>query len=102
MQAYAASRRAAEPLLFFGDRPYSAAFYSRGHAERIGTVAALAQRLAEPGPAYVAVKSARAGEVPGGLRQTLRDLGSFDGYRLYVHSDPAERARSGSTPAARP
>lgn len=102
VQAYAARRRAAEPLLFFGDRPYSAAFYSRGHAERVVTVAALAQRLAEPGPAYVAVKSARAGEMPGGLRQTLRDLGSFDGYRLYVHSDPAERARSGSTPAARP
>lgn len=102
VQAYAARRRAAEPLLFFGDRPYSAVFYSRGHAERIVTVAALSQRLAEPGPTYVAVKSARAGEMPGALRQSLRDLGTFGGYCLYVHFDPAYRARPGSTPDAWP
>jgi len=85
VRAYAARKRAAEPLLFFGDYPYSAAFYSRGRAERIADAATLSRRLAEVGPAYVVLARSRLRELPADLQQKLRDLGAYGSYCLYVH-----------------
>lgn len=97
VRAYAARQRGAEPLLFFGDYPYSAAFYSRGRAERITDAAILARRLAAIGPAYVALAPARLREMPADLRATLRDLGAYGRYRLYFHA-PSRAARAPGRP----
>lgn len=86
VRAYAARARAAEPLLFFGDYPYSAAFYSRGRAERITDAATLTRRLKTIGPAYIALAPARLRELPADLRATLRDIGAYGRYRLYIHA----------------
>lgn len=86
VHAYAARQRAAEPLLFVGDYPYSAAFYSRGRAEGIADATALARRLNATGPAYVALMPARLRELPADLRATLLDLGTYGRYRLFFHA----------------
>ena len=90
VRAYAAHQRAAEPLLFFGDYPHSAAFYTYGRAERIGDAAVLARRLNAAGAAYVAFRPARLLDLPTDLRATLCDLGAYGRYRLYFHARAAE------------
>lgn len=50
-------------LIFYPERPYSAAFYSRGRAEQISQVAGLRMRLAAQ-PAFLAVKTTEVGSLP--------------------------------------
>lgn len=84
-------RQADAPLLFLGKRPYSAAFYSRGQAELVADDEALTRRLAGTGTAYVAVASERVSRLPADGRRTLRDLGTYGRYKLYLYESMQEK-----------
>ena len=90
MRAWQTQRQADAPLLFLGERPYSAAFYSRGQAERVTDDAALTRRLADTDTAYVVMASERVSRLPADLRRTLRDLGTYGRYRLYRYEPKQE------------
>ncbi len=90
--AWQARGGAGESLLFLGERPYSAAFYSRGKAELVVGDEALTRHLAATGPAYVAMVSELVSGLSAGLRRTLRDLGTYGRYTLYVYEPPLKSA----------
>lgn len=62
------------PLLYYLYRPYSAEFYSRGHAERVDDRVALEARLSVPGLHYVATLSDAYRAMPEGLRSQFEPV----------------------------
>lgn len=77
--------RGGGPLLFLGERPYSAAFYSRGRAELMVGNEALTRHLAGAATAYVVMGEGFGTSLPADLQLTLRDLGTYGRYTLYVY-----------------
>lgn len=90
VRAWQARGGVGEPLLFLGERPYSAAFYSRGRAELMVGDEALTRHLAGTGTAYVAMVSELISGLPADLRRTLRDLGTYGRYKLYLYEPQRE------------
>lgn len=85
--AYEAHRRSAEPLIYVGVRPHSAAFYSAGRAKRAESAAQLSTLLPPEG-AFVAIWSEEAATlriVPGVRADTI---GRFGGHELVRLSAP--------------
>ncbi len=80
-QAYPA-RAADQPLLFIGDLPYSASFYSQGKAKALAGHAELAKRLAQ-GPVFLALTPAQVQELPPELKAILRLQVKAGAYDLY-------------------
>ena len=76
------------PLLFIGDLPYSASFYSQGRAKTVVGNAGLAARLAG-GRAFVALTSAQAQQLTPELKAVLRIQARSGAYDLYS-SEPAQ------------
>ncbi len=72
-----------QPLLFIGDLPYSASFYSGGRATSLANSAALATRLAQA-PLFVALTPAQAIELPADLKARLRLEARSGIYHLYA------------------
>ncbi len=58
-------------LIYYGSRPYSGAFYSRGRAEQVESVIGLEQRLSQRGIEYVVMKPDALRQLPGPLRGAL-------------------------------
>jgi 4-amino-4-deoxy-L-arabinose transferase-like glycosyltransferase len=86
---YDSRRSAGESLVFFRERPLSAAFYSGGRAEQVVYPDELQARLASA-PAYVAVRVQYAGRVPEGIKAGLRSVAHIGEYELYYY-DPESR-----------
>jgi len=70
-------------LLYFGDTPVSAEFYSAGRAQRAGDVPALAAYLADPGLDFVAMRASDAARLPPEQRLRLAAVGHFGEFDLY-------------------
>lgn len=71
------------PLIYLGQRPFSAAFYSRGHAQLEKTPEALVQRL-NTTPAYVAIRSSYLTYMPPALLESLDRLSVHGHFTLFV------------------
>ena len=74
-----------QPLLFVGDLPYSASFYSQGKAKAVATNADLSARLAKSTlvPAFVALTPAQVLELTPELKTGLRLEAKSGIYSLY-------------------
>ena len=77
-------------LIFFPERPYSAAFYSRGRAEQITQASKLLTRLAEQ-PAYLAVETTAVARLPAAVRDHLQAQGQHGDYALFLITDLSVR-----------
>ena len=81
--AYAQQRaRSDSPLIYLRDRPDSAAFYSRGKAQRVDDVAAFEARLSEQPGALFAIRARDLAALPDADTRRLEVLGSFGDFRL--------------------
>ena len=70
------------PLLFLGDLPYSASFYSQGKAKAVAGNAELAARLAQ-GRQFVALTPEQVQALPPELKARLRLEAKSGAYNLY-------------------
>ncbi len=64
------------PLVYFGQRQYSAEFYSRGKAQQVRDVSQLREVLVGPGPIYIATDRSSLEKLPTELRATLTPVTS--------------------------
>ena len=72
-----------QPLLFVGDLPYSASFYSQGKAQSVKTNADLSARLAKA-PAFVALTPAQMLELTPELKAGLHLEAQSGVYSLHI------------------
>ena len=70
-----------QPLIFMGDLPYSASFYSKGKARALPGNAELIQRL-QVGPVYVALNPDQVKTLPPELVSTLKLEATSGAYKL--------------------
>ena len=75
-----------QPLLFMGDLPYSASFYSNGKARALPGNTELAQRINE-GPMFVALNPDQVKSLTPDLRARLKLQASSGAYKLYSISE---------------
>ena len=73
------------PLLFMGDLPYSASFYSQGKAKAVTGNAELATRLAKEG-AFVALNPDQVKELTPALKAALKPEAKSGAFELYSAS----------------
>ena len=71
-----------QPLLFMGDLPYSASFYSQGTARALPGNTELAQRL-QAGPVFVALNPDQVKQLPPELQARLTLRATSGAYKLY-------------------
>ena len=71
-----------QQLLFMGDLPYSASFYSKGTARALPDNAELAQRV-QAGPVFVALNPDQINALPPELVLKLKLVASSGAYKLY-------------------
>ncbi|MES2412775.1 MAG: glycosyltransferase family 39 protein [Pseudomonadota bacterium] len=71
-----------QPLLFIGDLPYSASFYSGGKAKAVADNAELSERIAK-GSVFVALNPDQVNALTPELKGGLRLRASSGAYRLY-------------------
>ena len=71
-----------QPLIFMGDLPYSASFYSKGKARALPGNAELTQRL-QAGPVYVALNPDQVKAMPLELVSRLKLETTSGAYKLY-------------------
>ena len=74
-----------QPLIFMGDLPYSASFYSNGTARAIPGNAELAQRL-QAGLVFVALNPDQINALPPELVPKLKRQAASGAYKLYSNS----------------
>ena len=74
-----------QPLLFMGDLPYSASFYSKGTARALPDNAGLAQRV-QAGPVFVALNPDQINALPPELLPKLRLVVTSGAYKLYSNT----------------
>lgn len=79
---YQARNTDKRPLLFMGDLPYSASFYSHGKARAVPGNAELATRMAQ-GPLFVALNPDQVQVLPPELKAGLRLEATSGAYKLY-------------------
>ncbi len=75
-----------QPLIFLGDRPYSAMFYSHGQALKMNTVEEVSQ-YAKGNLTYIAVRKNQLTSLSKQLEH-LNAVGDTGNYRLYVMLNP--------------
>lgn len=83
VEHYAALNVSHGALIFYPERPYSAAFYSRGKAEQISQPSGLLTRLTEQ-PAFLAVKTTAVATLPPELHTQLQWLAQHGDYTLFL------------------
>ena len=71
-----------QPLIFMGDLPYSASFYSKGKAIALPGNAEMTQRL-QAGPVYVALNPDQVKALPPDLVSRLKLEATSGAYKLY-------------------
>jgi hypothetical protein len=82
VQAHQASA-SGQPLLFMGELPYSASFYSKGQARALPGNPELAQRL-QAGPVFVALNPDQVKALPPELLLKLKLVATSGAYKLYA------------------
>ncbi len=80
-----------QPLLFMGDLPYSASFYSKGTARALPGNAELAQRV-QAGPVFVALNPDQINALPPELVLKLKLMASSGAYKLYSNAQKQRKA----------
>jgi 4-amino-4-deoxy-L-arabinose transferase-like glycosyltransferase len=78
----AARASTGERLVYLGQRPASAEFYTRGKAVRVPDVAALAPYLDDAAADFIVVRAKDFEALPEAVRVRLEPLGEFGEYRL--------------------
>jgi 4-amino-4-deoxy-L-arabinose transferase-like glycosyltransferase len=71
-----------QPLLFMGELPYSASFYSSGKAKTLPGNTELAQRI-DAGPVFIALNPDQVKSLPPDLLARLKLLAGSGAYKLY-------------------
>ncbi|WP_296448035.1 ArnT family glycosyltransferase [Rhodoferax sp. UBA5149] len=69
-------------LVFYPERPYSAAFYSRGQAEKISQASGLLPLMTGP-PVFLAVKTGAVATLPVAVHSQLQWLAQHGDYTLF-------------------
>jgi 4-amino-4-deoxy-L-arabinose transferase-like glycosyltransferase len=83
VHAYAMQRSTPEsPLIYFRDRPDSAAFYALGTAQRALDAAALHARVDAPAGAFFAIRDRDLAQLPPADRAQLEEIGAYGDFRL--------------------
>lgn len=80
---YEARRKAGEPLIFVGRRPFSGAFYSVGKAQLIRDPAKLGQRL-QQGAAFIAIPTDAGADLAPELRKQLEHVKRYGRFDLFA------------------
>lgn len=80
VQAYKHRRTGSAPLVYVGERPFSAAFYSGGDAGRVDSLETLAQQT---GAGAIFVAASRDSEADQRLRGDTERIGVFGDFALY-------------------
>lgn len=80
---YAELNTRGSALVFYPERPYSAAFYSRGRAEQIAQASALRSRLAGQ-PTFLAIKTSAMDTLPPEVRARLQWQAQHGDYTLFL------------------
>ena len=81
--AYELRKTGAQPLLFMGDLPYSASFYTQGKAKAVAGNTELAVRVKQ-GSVFVALNPDQVKELPAELKGLLRLQATSGAYNLYL------------------
>ncbi|MES2511293.1 MAG: phospholipid carrier-dependent glycosyltransferase [Pseudomonadota bacterium] len=81
--AYDLRKTGTQPLLFMGDLPYSASFYSLGKARAVADNAELAKRVKQGG-VFVALNPDQVKELPSDLVGLLRLQATSGAFNLYL------------------
>ncbi|MES2191120.1 MAG: phospholipid carrier-dependent glycosyltransferase [Pseudomonadota bacterium] len=81
--AYELRKTGAQPLLFLGDLPYSASFYTQGKARAVAGNAELAARVKQ-GSVFVALNPDQVKELSPDLNGVLRLQATSGAYNLYL------------------
>lgn len=81
--AYEQRKTGAQPLLFMGDLPYSASFYTQGKAKAVADNAELAKRVKQGG-VFVALNADQVKELPPELAGLLRLQATSGAFNLYA------------------
>jgi len=106
VEDYESRRAGSELLIFFGQRPFSGAFYSRGKAEQVADAVQLAHRLTNAS-AFVVVKVGALPSLPTELREKLKSIARHGEFELlfsesyHVGATSARAAAKAPTPAIR-
>ncbi len=82
--AYELRKTGAQPLLFMGDLPYSASFYTQGKAKAVAGNTELAARLKQSS-LFVALNPDQVKELPPELKGLLRLQATSGAYNLYAN-----------------
>lgn len=88
VQDYASRQEGNQALIYLGHRPFSAAFYSQGQAQRVDTPEALAARL-KTEIAFVAIRTTDVAAVPREIMSTLEPVGRHGYFTLFRRMNPA-------------
>jgi len=83
VQRYQAMQVVGEPLIYFGVRPFSAAFYTQGKAQEIKEERELQARLANPSSFFLAVETGKAKRFPKEWLDQLEPVAVHGFYSLY-------------------
>ncbi len=73
----------AAPLIYLGQYPYSASFYSNGNLSALPTASALSERLDKQDSPIVAISNDQESEVSALIQERLKKVKAFSRYSLY-------------------
>jgi 4-amino-4-deoxy-L-arabinose transferase-like glycosyltransferase len=87
ISAYSQTPQKGAPLIYFGQRPYSAEFYSRGHAGATDDAEQLRRYINQPKPTFVAAGPTAYARLPADVKATLTRvaMSRIGKYGLYLH-----------------
>ena len=77
------SANKAAPLVYLGQYPYSASFYSNGNLSAVPTTSALTERLDKQDSLIVAIGNGQDPEVTSLIQERLKKVKAFSRYSLY-------------------
>jgi len=80
---YQSLRKASEPLVYFGVRPFSAAFYTQGQAAVVKEDSSLQELLSRPSGFFLAVETGKANRFPKAWLDQLEPVSVHGFYTLF-------------------
>lgn len=83
IEHYQAMQQAGEPLVYYANRPFSAAFYSQGRAIRLDDARVLEAKLASTEVFFLAVETVTANQFSKAWLDRLERVAVYGGYTLY-------------------
>lgn len=100
VRRYQLDRHDGDQLLYYGNRRYSAEFYTRGAVDFTGSPEVVMKRLAQPGRLYLVVQNRYLSKLPADLQKHFTPIKSCGGKKeretLYVErTDTPDRPTAG-------